>query len=267
MNTIVKLDFKKAILLPFSGKDWFLRLIVLSVLSFPLTSGYCKSLNLNIDEVILIFFLLLVIFLGYFWQFAHNEINNISPSLPSWKLKFVKYFKQGLMCLIVLFSNLLFIGLLMGIIYMLVNTILILFVNSTISLLQIIHNNTYLRFLYNFAILISEIYLLFILFVAPCFYANTFKLFFKDRPQISLLKWFNIFSNAKGEFIFCIAGVFVSHLIVGLISNHIESLYMQIILTSLMLSIIYIVLFDLFIQAFILSKQRGIDLIAAKENK
>lgn len=239
------LDFKKAILLPFSGKDWVLRLIVLSVLSLPGTNFYCKSFH--VDNLNLIILFLFILFLGYFCQFAHNEFNNVSPSLPSWKLDFVKYLRQGFICSIGMFINLLILSALIVPFY---------------ALMQAIHGD-YINYLSTVIYYqLFKIVTIYTIFMVPCFYALNFR--FKD--MLAFKKIAQTFSNAKLEFLLCFAIFIISSKIISLLAPNIKPIYIQVILTSLILSIFYVVIFDLFIQTFKLSKQRYIDWTVTNPN-
>lgn len=246
----MRLDFKKAILLPFSGKDWFLRLIVLSILSISQIGFHFviySKMNFNLYNDIIVWMILGLLFFGYFCQFAHNEFNNVSPSLPSWKLDFVKYLRQGFICSIGMFINLLILSALIVPFY---------------ALIQAIHGD-YINYLSTVIYYqLFKIVTIYTIFMVPCFYA--FKFRFKD--MLAFKKNAQTFSNAKLEFLLCFAVFLISSKIISLLSLHIKPIYIQVILTSLILSIVYIVTFDLFIQTFKLSKQRYIELTAMNPN-
>lgn len=245
----MQLDIKKAILLPFSGKDWLIRLIVLSLLSFFGIIFYSQPSN--IENFAIIFVLFFIIFSGYFWQFAHNEINNIYPSLPSWKLDVIKYFKQGFICSFNIFAYLVPVALYLCLLSYLLNIATKSLINPALPSIKIFLTN------YSFNIFLTQIfavYLLFIMFITPCLCANVIR--FKDRPTVSFSKLFNIISNAKSEFLLALIIFIASSKIIELISKQIQPIYLQIILVCLLLSIVYIIVFDLFVQSFILSKYR-----------
>lgn len=231
MNKIIQLDIKKAILLPFSGKDWFLRLIVLSVLCLGVSNVYCKFDINNFIMTILIF--LLLIFFGYFCQFAYNKFNNITPCLPSWKLDFIKYLRQGFIWLMGVFSYLFVISA---------------FAFIFVPLIQIIHNN-YLKILSD---IVNQLVIIFIIFVVPCLYAD--KLNF--RGILDFKKLVKTFLNTKLDFLLCFLISIVFGEIIKIILHYIKSSYMQFILIPLIFFITYLIVFDLFIQVFILSKEK-----------
>lgn len=246
---IMQLNIKKAILLPFSGIDWFLRLTVLSLLSFFGIIFYSQPSN--IENFAIIFVLFFIIFSGYFWQFAHNEINNIYPSLPSWKLDVIKYFKQGFICSFNIFAYLVPVALYMCLLSYLLSIATKSLINPSLPPIKIFLTN------YSFNVFITQVfavYLLFIMFITPCLCANVIR--FKDRPIVSFSKLFNVISNAKSEFLLAIIIFIASSKTIELISKQIQPIYLQIILVCLLLSIVYIIVFDLFVQSFILSKYR-----------
>lgn len=229
----MQLDIKKAILVPFSERRWLLVLLILSVLRF------CYKINNNLPfRMVLIFGAIL--FLGYFCQFVHNEFNNISPSLPSWKSNFIKYLRQGFICSIGMFINLLIFSC---------------FIIPFFALTQVIHNNN-VKYVYDLMHQLSEIIMIYVSFIVPCLYAENFKL----RTVFNFKKLFKMIFNTKFDFLLCFIILIISGKIISLISLHIKPIYMQIILTSLIFSIVYVVVFDLFIQTFKLHKQKSIDL-------
>lgn len=228
---MIQLDFKKAILLPFSGKDWILRLVVLIMLS---VSGISFP-NKNIHSIMIILTFLTILFLGYFSQFAHNKFNNVFPALPDWRLDFIKYFKQGLVC---------FIG---SMIY----TIIFGYGAWYIVLLAEKFNINYFENLYKIFELLS---VTFVTFFVTCIFAERFK--FID--MFNFKKIFRILANAKFEFILCFMFDIGLDRIIEFVSPYLKPLYIHITLISTMLAIAYIMTFDLFTQTFILSKQRYI---------
>lgn len=224
----MQLDIKKAILLPFSGKDWFLRLIVLSILSIRELRG----VNTDIIVLHVALFVLLVIFWGYFSQYAHNIFNNIFE-LPSWKLDLKKYLETGFMCLIGYF----------------VNVIIFSFIFLSLSNVA---TKLHMEHLKNLSDGIFQFLIIFMLFVIPCLYSVKFK--FNDMLNYS--KLLKIVSNAKLEFLTCILIYFVSNKLIQFIFPFLKFAYIQIILTSFLWAIVNIILFDLLIQSFLLSKQQ-----------
>lgn len=225
----LQLDIKKAILLPFSGKDWFLRLIVLSILSIRELRG----VNNEIIVLHVALFILLIMFWGYFSKYAHNIFNNISIELPTWKLDFKEYLKAGSICLI---------GYLINVI---IFSLIFLSLSDIASKLHMEHLKNLSDGLFQFVII-------FMLFVIPCLYSQKFK--FIDMLNYS--KLFNIVSNAKLEFLTCILIYFISNKLIQFIFPFLKFTYIQIILTSFLWAIVNIVLFDLLIQSFLLSKQQ-----------
>lgn len=225
----MKLDIKRAILLPFSGKDWFLRLIVLSILSIR----ELKGVNSDIIVLHVALFILLIIFWGYFSKYSYNIFNNISIELPSWKLDFKEYLKTGFMCLIGYLIN------------------IIIFSSIFLSLSNLA-SKLHIEYLKIFSDGLLQFLIIFMLFVIPCLYSQKFK--FIDMLNYS--KLFNIISNAKLEFLTCILIYFVSNKLIQFIFPFLKLTYIQIILTSFLWAIVNIVLFDLLIQSFLLSKQQ-----------
>ena len=151
----MQLDFKKAILLPFSGKDWLIRLIVLSLLSFFGIIFYSQPSNIENFAIILVLFF--IIFLGYFWQFAHNEINNIYPSLPSWKLDVIKYFKQGFICSFNIFAYLAPVALYVCLLSYLLSIATKSLINPPLPLIKVFLTN------YSFNIFLTQIFAVYLL--------------------------------------------------------------------------------------------------------
>lgn len=225
----MKLDIKRAILLPFSGKDWLLRLIVLSILSLRELRGV--SSDIIVLHVVL--FILMAMFWGYFSQYAHNIFNNISIELPSWKLDLKKYFKTGFMCSI----------------GYLINVIIFNFIFLSLSNVAIKFHMEHLKHLSDGLL---QFAMIFMLFVIPCLYSEKFK--FIDILNYS--KLLKIVSNAKFEFLTCILIYFISDKLIHFVFPFLKFAYIQIILTSVLWAIVYIVLFDLLIQSFLLSKQQ-----------
>lgn len=225
----MQLDFKRAILLPFKGKDWLLRLIILGALSISIVGS-----EYNINNVNLIIIILAPLLLGYYCQFAHNEFNNIFPSLPSWKLDFIRYFKNGFIC---------FIG---GTITFIV---LLIMLCPIAGLLIEANQKNFLKY-FNSSIHLLDIILT--IFIMPCLYSIDFKF----KKMIGVFKILRIFSYAKSEFFVWFLIFIIMHIALKSISIHITSFYIRIILMSLILSISYLTVFDLFIQAFSLSKER-----------
>lgn len=226
---MIQLDFKKALLLPFSGKEWFLRLLVLSILSIRELRG------VNSDIIILhvALFILTAIFWGYFSQYAHNIFNNISIELPSWKLDFKKYLKTGFICSI----------------GYLINVIIVSFIFLSLS---DIASKFHMLHLKNLSNGLLQFVMVVMFFVVPCLYAQKFK--FID--MLNYPKLFNIVSNSKLEFLTCTLICFVSNQLIQFIFPFLKIAYIQIILTSFLWAIVSIVLFNLLIQSFLLSKQR-----------
>lgn len=175
----IQLDFKRAILIPFSGKDWPLKLIVVCLLVF--------SANINFyNKQIFIFmaFFMLICF-GYLSQFSHNEINDIAPVLPSWKLDFIKYFKQGFFCLAGMFMY----------------TLLICIIIVPIGVFADILKNKFLDNLYTILIPFMAI----ILTIIQSIYAEKFN--FKDILILS--KPIRIILDNKFEFLICVLFYFI----------------------------------------------------------
>lgn len=227
----MKLDFKRAILLPFSGKDWFLRIIVLGALSVSIMGSEYYINNANLTMIFLA-----PLLIGYYCQFAHNEFNNIFPSLPSWKIEFIRYFKNGLIC---------FIG---GT----TTFYLILIILFPITLFLINANEKSLLKYFNSGIHILDLILT--IFIMPCLYSLDFK--FKNMIGVFKILKLKIFSYAKLEFFVWFSIFIILHIALKSISVHITIFYIRIILMSLILSISYLTVFDLFMQAFLLSKER-----------
>jgi len=225
----MQLDIKKAILLPFSGKDWFLRLIVLSILSL---TGFDSSYR-DILGVHVVLIMLMVLYWGYYSQYAHNIFNNISVELPSWKLDFKRYFKLGFICLV----GFVIVMIIFGLIFWPLGALFEKF------------NSGYLKVLYEAT---KQFIVIFMMFVIPCLYAKRFK--FIDMLNFS--KLLKIISNAKFEFLTCILIYFVSNKLIQFVFPFLKFAYIQIILTSFLWAIVYIVLFDLLIQSFLLTKQQ-----------
>lgn len=99
---------------------------------------------------------------------------------------------------------------------------------------------------------IFQFLIIFMLFVIPCLYSVKFK--FNDMLNYS--KLLKIVSNAKLEFLTCILIYFVSNKLIQFIFPFLKFAYIQIILTSFLWAIVNIILFDLLIQSFLLSKQQ-----------
>jgi len=221
----MKLDIKRAFLLPFSGYDWLPRLIVLSVLSFS---------AIDYDYKLYSFIILVPLWsllLGYLSQFMHNEINNIYPSLPSWKLDILRYFRYGFICSI---------GIL---IYFIISCFFILPIGV---LAKMIHNN-YLEYLYNFMNQIGST----IFIIVPCLYSDNFK--FKDILNFPLLRKF-IF-NAKLEFFISLSIYLILHQIIDVFFFTKKIIFIKTILISIILAITFLIVFNLFAQTYKLSKQ------------
>lgn len=224
----MQLDIKKAILLPFSGKNWLLRLIILSILSMSIIESNYKNIN---STIILIGFLSILLF-GYFCQFAYNSFNNISRNLPSWKLDFSKYLRHGTICLI----GILIYAIIFGCIAL------------PFTILAEKSHSIYLKYLYEVMNFLS---LIFIIFVVPCLYAENYKF----NVIFELEKLFKKITNVKLEFLICYATYIILTKLNQFIFPYIKVGYMQIIFVSILSAITYAIVFDLFIQTFILAKQ------------
>lgn len=94
----MNLDIKRAILSPFSDSKWHVKLtlpfiwLFTSGLHFPLYKiSYINLVILNFT-LFLPFWLILY---GFYIYFAHNEIHNLKPLLPTWKGNWFKYLKTG----------------------------------------------------------------------------------------------------------------------------------------------------------------------------
>lgn len=125
----MQLDIKKAFLSPFSGKGWFWKVTLFSVLAI-----IAETCNLNISRYSIIGLFLAMLLSGYSVNFIHNEINNINPILPAWRLNLKKFFKLGIvsifMCFIYFFISLLVIFPLFGIGNILKTTLHLPFLNA-----------------------------------------------------------------------------------------------------------------------------------------
>lgn len=216
----MKLNIKKAILLPFSGKGWFLRLIVISFLSFSMNTYYYNKYSF-IPMLFLAF-----LFLGYFSQFAHNEINDINPTLPSWKLDLLKYFKYGFICFIGLFIY----AILLGIIISLIGTLVDIFK---------------IGFWDNLNQIMSNIELIFIILI-QCIYSEKFK--FKDL--LNFLKPIKIILNNKLVFLSCILIIFISDKIAIYYGSNAELIYIKHLIFLVIKPLGYLILINILAQAY-----------------
>jgi hypothetical protein len=78
------LEIKRAIMVPFTGEDWGIKLLIgiLCYLAIPLV--YVLTLKIPILALLIIFLSLTP--MGFYLLSAHNELNNITPILPEWDL-------------------------------------------------------------------------------------------------------------------------------------------------------------------------------------
>ncbi len=88
----MSLDFKKAFLSPFMGKGWLPKL---TLITFILVTPAILHEVISFWAYVFITIPVSFIMIGYFVQFIHNEIYDIIPLLPQWKLNFKRYFNQG----------------------------------------------------------------------------------------------------------------------------------------------------------------------------
>lgn len=94
----MELDIKKAFHSPFSEEKWYLKLIFPVIMAaFNLISNVAVHEH-KIAVIILILITILpnLVLIGFFTQFAHNEIWNEIPLLPSLKSKIKQYFSYGI---------------------------------------------------------------------------------------------------------------------------------------------------------------------------
>lgn len=107
----MKLDIKKAFLSPFSDKDWFWKIslfgylsLIIEIISMQVDFKHINKINLSLW--IFVAFPIAFVIMGYFIRFIHNEINDIKPLIPEWRLNLKKYFKTGLAILTAITSYL-----------------------------------------------------------------------------------------------------------------------------------------------------------------
>lgn len=92
------LEIKRAFLSPFSEEKWYIKLIFpVIMVAFSLISHLAVHEH-KMAAIILMLITLLpnLVLYGFFAQFAHNEICNEIPLLPSLKSKIKQYFSYGL---------------------------------------------------------------------------------------------------------------------------------------------------------------------------
>lgn len=219
----MKFDFKKAICSPFSNHNWILSIIVLS--SFYSAYTY---------NCLLIELFLLILLAGYYCQFAYNQINDIYPSLPEWIVSPAKYLRQGFMCLLSIF------------IFFIILSPIILIIGVLASTL---HNNV-LEQLFQFSTILGSAILTFFI---PCVYASNF--IFKEIFNFN--KIFKIIINAKLEFLLSFFIYFIFYKICILFFNYAKTILVQIFLGTIVLSVLYPIIFNLFIQSYRLYKENN----------
>lgn len=90
----MELDIKKVFKSPFSEEKWYMKLIfpfIVMILSSPIfTYAGGESPIISLSIIILSFILA-----GFYAQFGHNEIHDISPLLPELESNIGNFFKYG----------------------------------------------------------------------------------------------------------------------------------------------------------------------------
>ncbi len=233
----MQLDIKKALYSPFSRKDWLPTLIVLSLLTFSTITSYYTKYN-----AVFMFFFMVICF-GYSCQFSHNEINNIKPVLPSWKLDFAKYLKYGFFCSLGMALYTLILGIIV----------------IPLGVLANIAESKIFDYSYIF---VSNLVLIFIGFV-QCLYSENFK--FKDMLPLS--KPFKLILNVKLELLMC----FIVHIITGTIvsywGNYNGQIYIKNTFFLFTRALGSLILVNLLAQTYKIAKERAVFYSVCHENK
>ncbi len=195
----MNINFKKAFLSPFSDSKWKSKLLILILLStFNILLGVISA-KFNVFVLLLLNIPITFICAGYIAQFAHNEINQILPLLPSWHSSFLKYFKYGFSSYIVVLIysipiviTFLFIKSLTGKEYL--NFLMTLFGNINVL-------NFFDKYIVNFLFSLPK--MIFIL-LSCMTYASAFCLYwnnFKISDTFAIKKIFKFIIKAKYELI------------------------------------------------------------------
>lgn len=116
----MKLDIKKAFNSPFSEENWYIKFIfpfIMSILSI-MSSVFYKDDSFSMTIANLLAFVPGIILGGFYAQFAHNEIHDISPLLPNLQSEIGNFLKYGfkLMGVMLIYFSVAIIGGLLGII-------------------------------------------------------------------------------------------------------------------------------------------------------
>lgn len=86
----------KAIFAPFRDDSWKNKLFILTLFSIPNLLVFTVKDIVYLVIFVFLMFPICCISIGYCIQFAHNEINKISPSLPCWNIKvIINYLQYG----------------------------------------------------------------------------------------------------------------------------------------------------------------------------
>lgn len=178
------LNIEKALLSPFSDKDWTRKFFILILLS--VVRAISISLRVN-----LLAWILTIISGGYFMCFMNNEIHGIKPLLPCWSSNYFNYFKKGLIVTII------------ATIYMILSFPIMYFLFNLTS---------------DFDILIGFYLLLLVCFFVSALYCDNFEF----REAFALRKLLRIMINAKKDFLIII--LIISTLFIGCFFASIELL-------------------------------------------
>lgn len=242
----MKLDIKKAVLLPFSEEKWYLKLIFPSITIFLFLVLYPKP-HMPVFAILISLLLIIIsgiVLNGFFIQFRHNEICSLKPLIPELMEMLKDYFIYGLN-----------------------STGIHLMYAIPIFLLSIIGH---IRASIIIAILTSILFLLsyLILFIAGSFSQNAYADSFHFRNAVKFKKIFSLMSRVKLE-IFIYLLVFGALILFGLfiwgavavivrklhINTHLFLILIYCI-ASITTTVISLIVFNLQAQAYKIAKFR-----------
>lgn len=171
------LNIKKAIKSSFSEKKWYIKLIFPVIVT---ALGLVNNPNLHISQNIILLtnfisLLPVIVLVGFFIQFQHNEIHNEIPLLPSLDKRVKNYFLYGLNSLGI------------ALIYIVLGFVLFFVLPNLFKNLGIA--NTLIGSLANIGLILGFIFLFFAI--------NAYADYFKFKDAISIGRIFKLMSKVQ----------------------------------------------------------------------
>lgn len=114
----MQLSMKKAFNSPFGEEKWYIKLafpFIMAILGL-IASAFYKDDNVSLAIINILTFIPGIILGGFYAQFAHNEIHDISPLLPDLDSNIGDYLKYGfkLLGIVCIYFSIAIAGILLG---------------------------------------------------------------------------------------------------------------------------------------------------------